>query len=127
MGDAEREVVGLGNKMLRYEVPKASFCFDSHCVYLKFAVTDILVDCILGNIFLAVVEPHGSLKLKGGKAGYLIYIPTSKGTRKKIELPYISNPRISTMVHSMKNQDRAEARLLDLKRSKLYFEDQRTS
>jgi len=54
----EREAVGLGNKKLPYEVPKASICFDSHCIYLKFAVVDIPVDCILGNVFLTIVEPH---------------------------------------------------------------------
>ena len=111
---AEREVVGLGNKKLRYEVPKASVCFESHCIYMKFAIADILVDCILGNIFLAAVEAHGSLRLKGGKAAYFIFVPTSKGTRKKIELPYISNPRISTMVHTIQDLDRAEARLSEL-------------
>ena len=83
----------------RANIPKPSVCFDSHCIYLKFPVADILVDCILGNVFLAAVEPHGSLKLKGGKGGYCISVPTCKGVRKKIELPYISNPKISTMVH----------------------------
>jgi len=122
----EREVVGLGNKKLRYEVPKASVCSDSHCVYLKFVVANIPVDCILGNIFLAAVEPHGSLGLKGGKPGYFISIPTSKGIRKKIELPYISNPIISTMVHTVQNLDRAKARLSDLKdlNSNLKIEEQ---
>jgi len=111
----ESKVVGLGNKKLQHEVPKASLYFDTHCVYLKFALVDIPVDCILGNVFLATIEPHGSLRLKGGKAGYFISVPTSKGTRKKIELPYISNPRISTMVQTVQNLDRAEARLSDLK------------
>ena len=81
---AERKVVGLGNKRLQYEVPKASLCFDSHCVYMKFFVVDIPVDCILGNIFLAAVEPHGSARLKGGRSGYFISVPTSKGKKKKI-------------------------------------------
>lgn len=112
---AEREVVGLGNKKLRYEVPKASVCFESHYIYMKFAVADIPVDYILGNIFLATVEAHGSLRLKGGKTGYFISIPTSKRTRKKIELSYISNPTIYIMVHTIQDMDRAEARLSKLK------------
>ena len=84
------------------------------------------MDCILGNVFLAAVEPHGSLRLKGGKAVYFISIPTSKGTRKKIELPYISHPRISIMVHTVQDLDRVEARLPDLKdlKSTLRIEEQ---
>jgi len=35
---AEREVVGLGNKKLKYEIPRASLYFDTHCVYMKFAI-----------------------------------------------------------------------------------------
>jgi len=110
----------------RANIPKPSVCFDSHCIYLKFPVADILVDCILGNVFLAAVEPHGSLKLKGGKGGYCISVPTCKGVRKKIELPYISNPKISTMVHTVQDLDRAEARLIDLKdlKSTLRVEEQ---
>jgi len=57
----ERKVVVLGNQSLRYAVPKASICFDEHCIKLKFVVADIPVDCILGNIFLATFEPHGSI------------------------------------------------------------------
>eukprot|EP00253_Pinus_taeda_P016382 PITA_16382 len=75
---------------------------------------------------VVAVEPHGSIRLKGGKVGYFISVPTSKGTRKKIELPYISNPRISTMVQTVQNLDRVEARLLDLKdlKSTLRIEEQ---
>jgi len=95
---AKINVVGLGNKMLKYEVPKASIYFEHHCINLKFAIADIPVDCILGNIFLATVEPHGSTRLKENKDGYFISIPTSKGITKRIEFPYISNPKVSTMV-----------------------------
>lgn len=110
-----RNVVGLGNKTLNHEVPKASICFEHHCINLKFAIADIPVDCILGNIFLAAVEPHGSMRLKGNKDGYFISVLTSKGTTKRIELPYISNPRVSTMVKTIKNLDKLEAKLSDLK------------
>jgi len=88
---AKRNVVGLGNKTLKYEVPKASIRFEQHCINLKFAVAEIPVDCILGNIFLVLIEPHGSIRLNNNKANYFIYVPTSKWTKKKIELPYISN------------------------------------
>lgn len=120
----EREVVGL--RKLQYEIPRASLCFDTHCVYMKFAIADIPIDCILGNVFLAVVEPHGSARLKGGRAGYFISVPTSKGKRKKIELPYVSSPRISTMVQAMQKLNKAESLLSDLKDLKctLRFEEQ---
>lgn len=62
---------------------------------------------------MTVVEPHGSKRLKENKAGYFIFVPTSKGITKRIELPYISNPRVSTMVQSVQNLDKAEAKLTD--------------
>ena len=105
----------MGDKTLKYEVPKAAICFDQHCIKLKFAVANIPVDCILGNVFLAAVEPHGSVRLKGNRAGYFITIPTSEGCQKRIEMPYISNPRFSTMVHTMKELDKAETKLTKLK------------
>ena len=98
---ATRKIVGLGKKTLEYEVPKAAVCFDTHCIKLKFAIGDIPVDCILGNVFLAAVEPHGSVRLKGNKARYSIIVPTSDGNGKRIQLPYVSNPRVSTMVQAM--------------------------
>ena len=66
---ATRKVVGLGDKTLKYEVPNAAICFDQHCIKLKFAIADIPVDCILGNVFLTDVEPHGSVRLKGNIDG----------------------------------------------------------
>lgn len=111
----EREVVGLGNKKLKYEIPRASLCFDTHCIYMKFAIADIPVDCILGNVFLATIEPHGSTRVKGNKVGYFISVPTSKGRKKKFELPYVSSPRVSTMVQAMQKLDKAESLLSDLK------------
>lgn len=123
---AEREVVGLENKKLQYEIPRASLCFDTHCVYMKIAIADIPVDCILGNVFLAAVEPHGSARLKVGRAGYFIFVPTSKHKRKKIELPYVSSQRISTMVQAMQKLNKAKSLLSDLKdlKSTLRVEEQ---
>lgn len=83
---AERKVIGLGSKTLKYEILKASICFDNHCIRLKFAVADIHVDCILGNILLAVVEPHGSFRTKKNKGGYFITLPTSSNGPRKIKL-----------------------------------------
>ena len=93
---------------------------------MKFAIADIHVDCILGNVFLAAVEPHGSARLKGSRAGYFISVPTSKGRRKRIELPYVSTPRVSTMVQAMQKLDKAESLLSDLKdlKSTLRVEEQ---
>eukprot|EP00253_Pinus_taeda_P016901 PITA_16901 len=76
---------------------------------------DIPVDCILGNIFLATVEPHGSARLKGRISGYFISVPTSRGKKKKIVLPYVSSPRVSTMVQAMQKLDKAESLLTYLK------------
>ena len=95
---ASRKIIGLGEKTLQYEVPKAVVCFDSHCIKLKFAVGDIPVDCILGNVFPVVVEPHGSIRLKNNRVGYFITVPTSDGKFKRIDMPYISNPGVYTMV-----------------------------
>ena len=44
---ASMKIIGLGEKTLQYEVHKAFVCFENHCIKLKFAVGDILVDCIL--------------------------------------------------------------------------------
>ena len=88
----ERKVIGLGSKTLKYEIPKASIYFDNHCIKLKFAVADIPVDCILGNIFLVAIEPHGSFRTKKNKGGYFITLPTSSNGPRKIKLPYVSAP-----------------------------------
>ena len=93
---AKRKVLGLGKKNLEFEVSKAAVCFNSKCVKLSFAIVDIPVDCILGNIFLAAVEPHGSVRFPDKSAGMFI---TVSGER--IEIPYVSNTRVSTMVQAM--------------------------
>ena len=77
------------------------------CIKLKFAVADIPVDCILGNIFLVAVEPHGSFRTKKDKGGYFITLPTSSNGPRKIKLPYVSAPRVSTMVQTMEELKKA--------------------
>lgn len=99
-----RQVIRLGNKDLLYQVPqasKASIFFKEHCIKLKFVVVDIPVDCILGNVFLATVEPHGSKKLKNGKDGYFIFVPISNGILQTIKLTFVSTPRVSSMVQAI--------------------------
>jgi len=97
-----RQVIGLGRKDLLYEVPRASICFKENCIKLKFVIADIPVDCILGNVFFEVVEPHGSARLNNGKDGYFISVPSSDGKLQTIKLPFVSTPRVSTMVQAMK-------------------------
>jgi len=111
----ERKVIGLGSKKLKYEIPMASICFDSHCIKLKFVVADIPIDCILGNIFLAAVEPNGSFRTKKNKSGYFITLPTSLKGPRKIKLPYVLAPRVSIMVQTMEELKKAESKLTDLK------------
>lgn len=80
----ERKVIGLGSKTLKYEIRKASICFDNHCITLKFAVADIPVDCILGNIFLATVEPHGSFRKKRIKVDILLLFLPPRMAQEKL-------------------------------------------
>ena len=82
---------------------------------MKFVVADIPIECILGNVFLATVEPHGSTRLNNNKVGYFITVPTSDGSLKQIKFPYISTPRVSTMVHTMEALEKASNKLTELK------------
>ena len=113
-----RQVIGLGNKDLLYEVSQASIYFKEHCIKLKFVVANIPIDCILGNVFLVIVEPHGSARLKNGKVGYFISIPSSNGKLQTIKLPFISTPRVSTMVQAMQQIEKAKNKLEELKELK---------
>jgi len=82
-------VIELGNKDLLCEIAPASICSKQHCIKLKFVVADIPIDFIFGNVFLAVVDPHGSARLKDGKVGYFISVPTSDGKLQTIKLPFV--------------------------------------
>jgi len=59
---------------LQYEVPKATLNFKDYYINMKFAISNIPSDDILGTPLLVAVEPHGSIRLKNGKAGYFITI-----------------------------------------------------
>jgi len=82
---------------------------------LKFSVGEIPIDYILGNMFLAKVEPHWSARLTDGKAGYCISVPNHKGFLETLTLPYVSTPRISTMVHTMQEVELLDKKIEELK------------
>ena len=113
-----RKVIGLGNKFLLHEVPQHSIFFKEHCIKLKFVVADIPVDCILGSVFLAAVEPHKLARLKNCKAGYFISVPSSDGKLETIKLPFVSTPRVSTMVQAMQQIEKAKNKIEELKELK---------
>lgn len=71
--------MGLGEQEKKYEIPKATICFQEYCMNLQFFVGNIPIECILGNVFLADVEPHGYARLKYGKARYFIFVPNQNG------------------------------------------------
>jgi hypothetical protein len=58
----ELQVSGLGNILtnISFFVPKATLCFGSYCLNLKFFLAEIPIACVLGTPFLAVVSPHGT-------------------------------------------------------------------
>lgn len=98
---AYRQVTGIGIQDFQYEVSTATLCFSKYCMKMKFAVGNIPVHCILGNIFLVAIEPHGSTRLQDDNAGYFIFVPDNKGFLQTVTLPFISTPRISTIVQTM--------------------------
>ena len=70
-------IIGVGNTQvsLGYEIPKATLCFEQHCLDMKFFLSEIPVACILGTPFLAVVEPYGSARTSEGKVAFFITLP----------------------------------------------------
>lgn len=75
--------------------------FDTYCINVKFEVANIPIECILGNPFLAVVEPHSLARLEDGRSRYFIFVPNNNGYVHTITLPFVSTPRISTMIQEM--------------------------
>jgi len=57
-------VVGLGNVNtdFNFEIPKGTLIFEEYALGMKFLISELLIDCILGTLFLSIVEPHGSCK-----------------------------------------------------------------
>lgn len=103
----QASAVGLGNipTEISFQIPEATLCFKQYCLHLKFLLADIPTACILGTPFLAAIEPHGSTMLANNRPGYFISIPSvSKDKKVTINLPFVSVPRISNMVQTIKNK-----------------------
>jgi hypothetical protein len=101
----QASVVGLGNipTEISFQISEATLCFKQYCLHLKFLLVDIPIACILGIPFFAAIEPHGSTMLENNRPGYFISIPSfSKNKKVTINLPFVSAPRISDMVHTIK-------------------------
>ena len=79
---------------ISFEVPKELIWFDKCSLGMKFLLADILVDCVLGITFLAVVESHGLARTSLGHPAYYLTIPSliSNGPPVKKILPFISKP-----------------------------------
>jgi hypothetical protein len=61
--------IGLGNvnTVMDFEIPKGILLFDEYALGMKYLLTDLPVECILGTPFLSVVEPHGSYQIPTGE------------------------------------------------------------
>ena len=82
---------------------------------LKFTVGEIPIDCMLENVFLAAIEPHGLDRFPDGKEIFFISLPNHKGFLKTLSIPYISTPRISTLVQTMQEVELSEKKIEELK------------
>jgi hypothetical protein len=103
--------IGLGNQTLKmeYEVERVKLCFGPYYLNMKFSLAKIPVPCLLGTPLLVVVEPHGYEKLPNGKFGFFITI-----ARIKIVLPFVSVPKLSTMVQMSQNLIEKEKNIQEL-------------
>jgi hypothetical protein len=85
--------VGLGNvnTAFNFEIPKGILLFGEYALGMKYLISELPIDCILGTPFLSAVEPHGSYKGSSGEPGYFITLPSIEGhPPKRVELPFIS-------------------------------------
>jgi hypothetical protein len=83
---------GLGNKdtSFKYEISRANILINEYSLGMRFHISDLPIDCILGTPFLSAVFPHGSC-LTNGISGYFITMPSIHGLPcKRIELPFVS-------------------------------------
>jgi hypothetical protein len=86
--------IGLGNKDtdFQYEVSKGILLLEDYGLGMRFHISDLPVDCILGSPFLSAVEPHGSCLCSKDQSGYFITMPKFKDNpAKRIEFPFISD------------------------------------
>jgi len=62
---------------------------------MKYQISELPVDCILGTPFLSAVEPHGSCICSNEKPGYFITMKSINGNPpKRIELPFFSEAHV---------------------------------
>jgi hypothetical protein len=61
-----------------YEIPKRVLLFGEYALGMRFLLSYLPVDCILGTPFLSAVEPHGSAQTPGGNPSYFITMPKIK-------------------------------------------------
>lgn len=86
--------IGLGNKDtdFQYEVPKGILLLEDYGLGMRFHISDLPIDCILGSPFLSAVEPHGSCLCRKDQPGYFITMPNFRNIpAKRIEFPFISD------------------------------------
>lgn len=78
--------IGLGNVStnMDFEIPKGILLFDEYALGMKFLLSELPVDCILGTPFLSVIEPHGSSQTSSEDPGYFITLPSINGHPRKI-------------------------------------------
>lgn len=85
--------IGLGNvnNDMNFEIPKGILLFDEYALGMKYLLTDLPMDCILGTPFLSAVEPHGSYQNDASEPRYFITLSSINGyPPKRKELPFIS-------------------------------------
>jgi hypothetical protein len=88
---------GLGNvnTSFKYEVPKGILLLEEYALGMKYQISELSIDCILGTPFLSIVEPHGSCICTNGRQGYFITMPSINGNLpKRIKLPFVSELHI---------------------------------
>jgi hypothetical protein len=86
--------VGLGNKdtSFQYEISRGTLLLEDYGLGMRFHLSELPVDCILGSPFLSAVEPHGSCLCSNNQPGYFITMPQIKHIpAKRIEFPFISD------------------------------------
>jgi hypothetical protein len=65
--------------------------FEEYALGMKFLISDLPVEYILGTPFLSIIEPHGSCRCFLGEPGYFITLPRIEDyPPKRIELPFVS-------------------------------------
>ena len=74
-----------------FEIPKGILLFDEYALGMKFLLSELPVDCILGTHFLSALEPHGSSQTPSGDPRYFITLPSINGhPPKRKTLAFIS-------------------------------------